>query len=90
MSDEKEQLTLLIQESFKNLYQYLDLKFKEVDANFEAVNSRLEKLEANSNEDVVALLKQIQKNTKGLSTDIEYLAEKVGKHEMILNRIQHN
>lgn len=69
MSDEKEQLTLLIQESFKNLYQYLNLKFKEVDANFEAVNSRLEKLEANSNEDVVALLKQIQKNTKGLSTD---------------------
>ena len=54
MSDEKEQLTLLIQESFKNLYQYLDLKFKEVDANFESVNSRLEKLEANSNEYVVA------------------------------------
>jgi predicted phosphoribosyltransferase len=69
MSDEKEQLTLLIQESFKNLYQYLNLKFKEVDANFEAVNSRLEKLEANSSEDVIALLKQIQKNTKGLSTD---------------------
>jgi hypothetical protein len=73
MTNENE-LTLLIQENFKQLYQYLDIKFKEI-------NERLDRIDVNSNEDIIAMLKQIDKNTKNLSKDIEYSAEQVGKHE---------
>jgi adenylosuccinate lyase len=83
LQESEKRMQLLIQESFKHLYQFLDLKFKEI-------HERLDRIESNSNEDVVALLKQIEKQTKTLSFDVEYLAEKVGKHEMILNRFKQN
>ncbi|MFD4819651.1 hypothetical protein [Peribacillus butanolivorans] len=54
------------------------------------MNARLDKAEGKNNEDTISILKQIESNTKGLSYDIDYLAEKVGKHELELNRLNRN
>ncbi|MFJ7684936.1 hypothetical protein [Peribacillus butanolivorans] len=54
------------------------------------MNGRLDKAEGNTNEDTIAILKQIESNTKSLSYDIDYLTEKVGKHELELNRLNRN
>lgn len=82
MTNENE-LILLIRENFKQLYPYLDIKFKEI-------NQKLNRIGVNSNEDTISILKQIEKNTKHFNKDIEYLSEQVRKHDMILNRIQQN
>ena len=57
---------------------------------FNRIETRLDSLESNVNEDVVALLKQIEKNTNDSQKDIEFLAGKVGNHERIINRFTQN
>lgn len=82
MTNENE-LILLIRKNFKQLYPYLDTKFKEI-------NQKMNRIGVNSNEDTISILKQIEKNTKDFNKNIEYLSEQVRKHDMILNRIQQN
>ncbi|MGN7398094.1 hypothetical protein [Peribacillus frigoritolerans] len=85
-----EQILKAIQEMSKNINDRFDLLERQVSEGFRDVNARLDKAEGNTNEDIIAILKQIESNTKGLSYDIDYLAEKVGKHELELNRLNRN
>lgn len=59
------------------------------------MNERFNKLEnlveitnVHYNEDVYALLKQIARQTKNTEMDIQFLTEKVGHHERLLNRLE--
>ncbi|MFD9628648.1 hypothetical protein [Peribacillus muralis] len=72
---------------FQELFGYLDTKFKGIDKQFADVNERLSIMEIGSNDDVIAMLKRIEKNTITLNSDAEFLAKKLGKHEMTLNRL---
>ncbi|WP_100401044.1 hypothetical protein [Bacillus sp. FJAT-44742] len=57
---------------------------------FREMNEKLDRNDWNSNEDVISLLKTINKNTETLSKDTSYLSKKVGNHDMILNRLNEN
>ncbi|MGD2330703.1 hypothetical protein [Bacillus amyloliquefaciens] len=87
MSNEIKDLQLLIQQQMQGLYQYLDLKFSEIEKEFKAVNEKLDRIEAGQPEDFTAVLDRIKKNTDVINQDIEHLAGKVGKHDMILDRL---
>ncbi|PED63954.1 hypothetical protein [Priestia megaterium] len=79
-----------IQEMNQSLSKEIKDGFSSVNERLDKVESRLANLETNSNEDVVALLKQIERNTNGLQQDIEFLTGKVGNHDRILNRLNNN
>jgi hypothetical protein len=61
---------------------------QEVKNEFKQVNEKLDRIEAGQPDDIKAILKQIDKHTRNLTYDIEYLAEKVGKHDVTINRIE--
>ncbi len=39
------------------------------------------------NDDTVAILKRVDKNTQSITKDIEYLSEQIRKHEMYFHNI---
>lgn len=59
----------------------------EVKEEFKEVREQLDRMESDQPNDITALLSKIEKNTNVLSEDLEFLAGKVGKHEMIIDRI---
>lgn len=43
-----------------------------------------------ANDDTLAILERIDRNTKIMNQDIEFLSKQSGKHEMFFNRIKKN
>lgn len=41
-----------------------------------------------ANDDTLAILERIDRNTKSMNQDIEFLSKQSGKHEMFFNRIK--
>ena len=74
-------------EQFDNLYKYLDKKFSNIEKEFMNITERFDRLEAHANEDIVKVLKRVERQTKNLAGDVEYLSEKVGKHSLEIDRI---
>ena len=75
----------------------IDDQFVKVDVQFEKVNEQLERIETTliavsetANDDTFAILERIDRNTKDLNQDIEFLSKQVGKHEMYFNRVNKN
>jgi predicted nucleic acid-binding Zn-ribbon protein len=72
-------------------------KFEKVDQNFENVTEQLDRMETTlhavaetANHDTMAIFERIDRNTKTLNQDIEFLSEQAGRHEMYFNRINKN
>lgn len=67
MGNEKE-LEVLMEDSFRDLYKYLDVKFKEVHDNFDKVFNNLDKVQNtinkvhNNDVEFVKLLHKVDKN----------------------------
>lgn len=61
-----------------------------MDKGFKEVAERFDKLELLSNDDVVAILKRLEKNTTNLAQDIDTLSELYGKHEVVIKRMKNN
>lgn len=59
MENSKE-LEVLMENGFRNLYKYLDVKFKEVHDEFDKVKDRLN--EFNNHDEIFKLLNKIDKN----------------------------
>lgn len=58
--ENKKELEVLMEDGFRNLYKYLDLKFKEVHDEFDKVQDKLNKF--NKNAEIFTLLNKINKN----------------------------
>lgn len=82
-SKEAKVLQEAIQEGFKNMQLYMDIKFKEVHDKIDS----LAVMEQHTNEDVIKVLTRIERQTAGLNRDIEHLAGKLAVHELKLNRL---
>jgi predicted nuclease with TOPRIM domain len=59
-----------------------------VDTMESRIHERFDRIEAETPEDVIGLLKHIDKNTKKILHDIDYLRNQVSKHDMSLHRIE--
>ncbi|CAF1775679.1 hypothetical protein [Bacillus subtilis] len=91
MTDELLKLMKSLSEKFDNGFEKIDKRFDSVEKRLDNIEQRLEMMtekESNTNEDVIVLLKKIDKQTIDITKDIEYLSGQVGKHDMILNRFK--
>jgi len=89
-----------VNQKFENVdaqFEKVNQKFENVDAQFEKVNEQLDRIETTliavsetANDDTSVILERIDRNTKGLNQDIEFLSKKIGTHEMYFNRINKN
>lgn len=79
-----------IKNDIKELRNEMNEKFNKVDERFNQVDIKLDTIAITSNDDVITLLKRIEKNTKDLNTDVEFLSKKVGNHERIIDRLNNN
>jgi predicted nucleic acid-binding Zn-ribbon protein len=72
---------------FKELEDKMDIKFEKVTEQLDRMETTLNIVAKTANDDTVAILERIDKNTKSLNQDIEFLSEQSGRHEMYFNRI---
>jgi len=77
--------------------QAIEQLTKDMNKRFDSVEEKIEQMEKNiahlavgSNEDTVKILERIERNTKSLNSDVEFLAGKLGNQERILNRLNNN
>lgn len=82
-SKEAKELQTLIQEGFKSMQLYLDVKFKEVHDKIDS----LAVMEQHTNKDIITVLSRVERQTAGLNRDIEHLAGKLAVQELKLNRL---
>jgi archaellum component FlaC len=75
------------QEAFK---KDMNTRFDGVDGRLEAISSQLDRIEPETNDDVVAVLESISSKLETLATkeDIDYLAGQLGKHELEIDRLK--
>ncbi|MCF7615610.1 MULTISPECIES: hypothetical protein [Bacillus] len=91
MTDELLKLMQSLSEKFDKGFEQIDKRFDSVEKRLDNIEQRLEMMtekESNTNEDVIVLLKKIDKQTNDITKDIDYLSKQVGKHDMILNRFK--
>ncbi|MFZ3588929.1 hypothetical protein ACOI1C_06515 [Bacillus sp. DJP31] len=79
-----------ILKAIQQLEQKFDSKFDKVTTQLDRMETTINNIAQTANEDTVAILKKIDKNTKNINRDIEFLSEQSGKHEMYLNRLSKN
>lgn len=60
---------------------------KELKQGMKDMQVQLDRIEQHGNDDVVAMLRKMDKDHKALNKDVEYLAGRVGNHDMQLDRI---
>ncbi|MBD1381396.1 hypothetical protein [Metabacillus arenae] len=68
----------------------IEERFNKVDNEISEVKEIARRIEVSNEDDILAMLKQVQNNTNMLGKDVKYLSEKVGHHEMVLNRLAEN
>jgi hypothetical protein len=72
---------------FIRLEDKMETKFKMVTEQLDRMETTLNIVAKTANDDTFAILERIDRNTKSLNQDVEFLSEQSGKHEMYLNRI---
>ncbi|MDF2010216.1 hypothetical protein [Priestia megaterium] len=90
MNDRNEERHKEVMQGIQETRQAITETNERMDEGFKEVTERFDKLELLSNDDVVAILKRLEKNTSNLSQDIETLSGLYGKHEVVINRIKNN
>nr|WP_247741009.1 hypothetical protein [Cohnella sp. LGH] len=73
-----------------NRFNEVDNRFNEMDGKLGEIKSQLDRIEAESNDDIVALLETINGKLETLATkeDVEYLAGRVGRTELEIDRLK--
>ena len=73
-----------------NRFNEIDNRFNEMDGKLGDIKSQLDRIEAESNDDIVALLETINGKLETLATkeDVEYLAGRVGRTELEIDRLK--
>jgi chromosome segregation ATPase len=68
----------------------VNARFDKVDNDLTMITMQLEKLEANTNSDVIAMLELMDSKLELTATkeDINFLAMKLGKHELEIDRLK--
>ena len=86
-----------ILKALQEMEQRVNKKFDSMDAKFDTMTKQLDRMEETlnnitqtANGDTVTILERIDRNTKNLNQDIEFLSEQVGKHELFFNRMNKN
>lgn len=74
----------------KNELADVKTKLEDVQTELSDVKETVHRIELTQNEDVIALLKVTTKKVAEVEEDVQFLAGKVGKHEMKLNRFEQN
>ncbi|WP_442600004.1 hypothetical protein [Neobacillus sp. D3-1R] len=75
---------------FEKLEEKMDHKFDMVAEQLDRMESTLDSVAKTANVDSIAILERIDKNTRSLNQDIEFLSKKSGRHELYFNRIQNS
>jgi hypothetical protein len=75
---------------FETIQKDMNVRFDGVDGRLEVISSQLDRIEAETNDDVVAILESISSKMETLATkeDIDYLAGRLGKHELEIDRLK--
>jgi DNA anti-recombination protein RmuC len=79
-----------IDDRFNQLEDRMELKFEKVTEQLDRMETTLNIVAKTANDDTVAILERIDRNTKSLNQDIEFLSEQSGRHEMYFNRINND
>ncbi len=71
-------------------FNAVDARFNVMDGKLDGIKNQLDRIEAESNDDVVALLESISGKIETLATkeDIEYLAGRLGRTELEIDRLK--
>jgi Skp family chaperone for outer membrane proteins len=75
---------------FKQLEDRMETKFEKVTDQLDRMETTLDIIAKTAYEDTVAIIERIDRNTKSLNQDIEFLSEQSGRHEMYFNRINNS
>lgn len=76
-------------EGFKQIgerFDKVDRRFNQMDEQFKQVNERLNRIESEQPQTVLGLLEHIKTNTDNINKDIDFLSNKVARHDLKLNR----
>lgn len=74
-------------ESVEKRFDSIEKRFDKVDADLTEVKERLAKIELAQPDDIKGILTHIEKSTESLTKDVDYLSEKVGKHDLFFDRL---
>lgn len=77
----------MMNDRFKQLEDRMETKFEKVTEQLDRMETTLNIVSKTTNDDTLAILERIERNTKSLNQDIEFLSEQSGRHEMYFNRI---
>ncbi|MET3696639.1 hypothetical protein SAMN05877753_103116 [Bacillus oleivorans] len=82
-----------LNENMLNGFNEMDKKFEEIDKRFEGVDMRFEAIDKRFEgidkrfDRIEERLERIENEQKNFRKDISFLSEKIGEHDLILNRI---
>ncbi|MFN7252413.1 MAG: hypothetical protein ACK4M9_16780 [Anaerobacillus sp.] len=80
-----------VDRQFKNIdsqFKNIDSHLNNVELQFKVVLSRLDRIEKSQQEDVKDTLHLITKKVDRITYDVDYLSEKIGKHDTKINSLE--